>query len=60
MTINVYAVDAEGNVHDVAYDLPADEARAMAKTIDGGVAASEPPTGKKVKDLAKDAAASDG
>lgn len=60
MTINVYAVDADGNVHDVAYDLPADEARAMAKSIEGGVASAEPPPAKKVKELAKDVAASDG
>lgn len=54
MTINVYAVAAEGTVHDVAYDLPADEARAMAKTIEGGVASAEPPEPKKAREIAKD------
>lgn len=57
MTINVYAVDAAGNVHDVAYDLEAGVAREMAKGIEGGVASAEPPAAKKVREIAKDVAA---
>lgn len=45
--MDVYVVDDKGQVHDVAYDLHADEAREMAKTLDGGVAAAERPEGKK-------------
>lgn len=45
--MNVYVVDDQGKVHDVAYDLHADEARAMAKTVEGGVAAAERPAEKK-------------
>jgi hypothetical protein len=45
--MNVYAIDDNGKVHDVAYDLHADDARRMAKTIDGGVAAIDRPDEKK-------------
>jgi hypothetical protein len=45
--VNVYAVDKDGKVHDVAYDLHADEAKRLAKTIEGGVAAAERPDEKK-------------
>lgn len=49
--MNVYAIDDKGNVHDVAYDLHADDARRMAKSIEGGVAAAErPDEGKPKKD----------
>lgn len=45
--MNVYAIDEQGKVHDVAYDLHADEAKRMARTLDGGVAAAERPDEKK-------------
>lgn len=45
--MNVYAVDENGKVHDVAYDLHAEDAKRMARGIDGGVAAAERPAEKK-------------
>lgn len=45
--VNVYAIDDNGKVHDVAYDLHADDARRMAKGLEGGVAAAERPDEKK-------------
>lgn len=45
--MNVYVVDEQGKVHDVAYDLHADEARRLAKSVEGGVAAVERPAEKK-------------
>lgn len=45
--MNVYAIDDQGKVHDVAYDLDAAEAKAMAKGLEGGVAAAERPAEKK-------------
>lgn len=45
--MNVYAIDEQGKVHDVAYDLDAADAKAMAKSVDGGVAATERPADKK-------------
>lgn len=47
--MNVYAVDEHGKVHDVAYDLHADDAKAMAKSLAGGVASAERPADKKPK-----------
>lgn len=55
--MNVYAVDDQGKVHDVAYDLHADDAKRMAKSIDGGVAAAERPDETKP---AKGASSSNG
>lgn len=45
--MNVYVVDAQGRVHDVAYDQDAATAKMMAKTLEGGVAALERPAEKK-------------
>lgn len=45
--MNVYAIDDNGKVHDVAYDLHADDARRMAKSVEGGVAAAERPDERK-------------
>lgn len=45
--MNVYSIDEQGKVHDVAYDLHADDARRMAKGVEGGVAAAERPDEKK-------------
>lgn len=45
--MNVYSIDEDGKVHDVAYDLDAADAKAMAKSLDGGVAAADRPAEKK-------------
>lgn len=45
--MNVYVVDEQGKVHDVAYDQDAATAKAMAKSVEGGVAAAERPADKK-------------
>lgn len=52
--MNVYAIDDNGKVHDVAYDMHADDARRMAKGIEGGVAAAERPDDGR-RSAAKDA-----
>ena len=47
--VNVYAIDAEGKVHDVAYALDAAAAKAMASGLAGGVASESRPDEKKPK-----------